>query len=300
MMPLSLNLPYSVCWPLTRMVRRATTPGTTFTPANGSAAYIGYQYYSTDRLRQRFMDGIEFVGRTVIDVGSGLGGRAPYFVEQGARMVHCIDVNRRELATGAALVAERFPVAAGAIEFIHPDEIVEREFADLAILVDSFEHLVDPRSVLMQVNGWLRPGGLVWIGSIGWYNYMASHCLAHIPIPWCQIVFSEQAILRTIRSLLRSPGYEPNVWEREEGLDRWDGVRTLKDRPGEPLNMLSLRGIKRVLAASPFEVRSFRVYGFSGTAVPGAWLVNGLTRIPPLNEVFHSYYSVVLAKPSSE
>jgi hypothetical protein len=127
---------------------------------------------------------------------------------------------------------------------------------------------------------------------------MASHCTgAHIPIPWCQVLFSETAIIKTIRRLLRSPGYLPNAWERREGLGRWDNVTTLKDRPGEPLNMLSLRQIRRVLRDSSFELLQFRVFGFSGRANKLARLVSPLSSVPLLRELLHSYYTALLLKP---
>jgi hypothetical protein len=126
---------------------------------------------------------------------------------------------------------------------------------------------------------------------------MASHCVGtHIPIPWCQVIFSEKAIIKTIRTLLHSPGYVPNVWERLEGLDRWDHVTTLRDRSGEPLNMLSLRQIRRILKQSPFDEKEFRVEGFGGKSNPLARFASPLAKVPVLDELMHSYYTVLLVK----
>ncbi len=294
-MPLSLNLPSPVCLALTRLCRALR--GTRAAAARSSADYIEYQYRSSDTLRQRFFPDLDFMNCAVADVGSGLGGRAPFFIEAGARRVYCIDINQAELATGSRIIAERFPAAASRIEFAHPESFQPRDGLDVAMLIDAFEHLVDPAAVLAQVYGWLRPGGLLWVGSFGWYHYLASHCLEHIPIPWCHVLFSERAILNTIRAVIHARGYQPNLWERLEGLGRWDGVSTLKDRPGEPLNMLSLRGVRQALAASPFELRSFRVYGLrSGRGAVGQ-IAGVAARVPVVNELLHSYYAAVLVKP---
>jgi hypothetical protein len=137
----------------------------------------------------------------------------------------------------------------------------------------------------------------LWIGSIGWYHYLASHCAFHIPIPWSQVLFSERAIIRTIQAVVREPGYVPNVWERLEGIERWDKVTTLKERPGEPLNMLSLRRVKAVLKASPFELSEFTVHGFGGRSHPAARAVSWLAKVPVARELFHTYYTAVLTKP---
>lgn len=294
-MPLSVNLPYPVCYSLVRLVRWVTPPRRP-RESYDQSAYFDHQYHSTEALRRRFMQGVSFEGRVVLDVGSGLGGRAPYWLERGAERVVCIDINRQELAAGSRIFAEKFPGLLGRVEFVHPDEVGSLGFADLAILFDCFEHLVDPPSVLRQCYDWLRPDGLLWIGSFGWYHYAASHCLGHVPIPWCQILFSERAIIRTIQKVVRAPGYVPNFWEKTEGIGRWDPIETLKDRPGEPLNMLSLRAVRKCLRGCPFEMSQFRVHGFSGRSNPLARPFSILSKIPVLNELFHSYYTALLTK----
>jgi SAM-dependent methyltransferase len=258
------------------------------------------QYSSSARIEQRFMRSISLHGKAVLDVGCGLGGRAPYWLECGAARVIGIDINRQELDEGRRILRGRFPQYADHIRFVHPDDLLESSFADVAILVDVFEHLTSPAGALESCHRWLKPGGILWIGSIGWYHYLASHCLSHIPIPWCQILFSETAIIRTIDDLLHSPDYVPNVWERIEGIDRWRGIRTLKDRPGEPLNMLSLNAVRRVLSASPFHVTRFDVHGFSAGAGGVARSLSFLAKVPVAREMFHSYYTATLTRPASE
>jgi SAM-dependent methyltransferase len=217
-------------------------------------------------------------------------------VEQGAARVICVDVNRQELQAGKAILEKHFPQFCDRIEFRHPEDLTDTNFADVAVLVDVFEHLVNPQEVLLQCHRWLRPGGQIWSGSVGWYNYMASHCLGHVPIPWCQVILSERAIIQTIRRIIHAPQYVPNVWERLEGLGRWDHVHTVKDRPGEPLNMLGLRQVRKVFQKCPFELTQFQVFGFSGKVNPLARPVSFLARVPVLREFFHSYYTALLTK----
>ena len=295
-MAFTLNLPYSVCYPVTQFARRRlrTRPGGA---QEEQAVYFEQQYHDTHQRYRLHMRDLDLAGKTVLDVGSGLGGRALGWLDLGATHVTNIDINRQELEAGRAIVLDRYPERASRVVNRHPDDMTGEKDADVAILFDAFEHLVEPDALLRRVYGWLRPGGILWVGSIGWYNYLASHCTsAHIPIPWCQVLFSETAMIKTIRTLLRSPGYTATVWERMEGLGRWDSVTTLRDRPGEPLNMLSLRQIRRVMKASPFELRQFRVYGFSGKAHSLAPLLSPLAKLPVLQELFHSYYTALLLK----
>jgi SAM-dependent methyltransferase len=296
-MSLSLNLPYPVCYPLAHLARwlAGSPPPTT---CQDQAAYFDHQYASTRHMQQRFMAGFPFDGAVLLDVGCGLGGRAPYWLESGAKRVVCIDINRQELDAGRAILDRKFPSFKHRVDFLHPDEVRDIDFADAGVMFDVFEHLTNPADVLRRCHGWSRPGGRLWIGSIGWYHYLASHCHSHIPIYWSQLLFSERAMIGTIRKIIRGKHYTPNVWERLEGLGRWDNVKTLKDRPGEPLNMLSLRGVKKVLRASPFRLDQFRVHGFSGRRHPVAWALSAMASIPLLREVFHSYYTAVLSKSS--
>jgi SAM-dependent methyltransferase len=295
-MPFSLNLPVGVAYPLTRLARRLRSiqPKTECPDLD---AYFEMQYRSTPQRYALNMGALDLRGKEVLDVGSGLGGRAPAWLELGARRVINVDLNRQELEAGRNILTAWRPDLATSIEYRHPDELSGTGLADVAILFDVFEHLVDPAEVLRQIHRWLRPGGQAWIGSIGWYNHLASHCTGgHIPIPWCQVLFSETAIIKTIRRLLHSPGYEPNFWERTEGLGRWDGVTTLRDRPGEPLNMLSLRRIRKVLNESPLRLLEFRVTGFSGKSNRFARVFAPLARLPVLQELLHSYYTALLEK----
>lgn len=292
-MPISFNLPYAVCYPLTRMVRRNIR--FVGPPPAGPEEYFLNQYRTSERLASRFMQTLDFQGRLVLDIGGGLGGRVPYWLERGASEVWCIDINREELRQGEALLAQHFPQYAGRARFLHPDETPGGKVASLAVLVDSFEHLERPAAVLDQCASLLSPGATLWVGSIGWYNYMASHCLGHVPIPWCQVIFSEHAILQSIRTLLHSPEYRPYYWEQSGGLDRWDLVETLRDRPGEPLNQLSLSGVRSALQHPDFALASFELHPIKkGTAL--GTLISPLLQLPVLDELLHGYYTATLRR----
>lgn len=293
-MPFSLNLPYAICYPMTRLARSLSRCEAA--KSYDQNAYFEYQFQSTERMQRRFMTDFAFKGAVVLDLGCGLGGRAPYWLQHGAKRVLCVDINRQELAAGQAILAARFPDLRHRVAFLHPEDMDAQERADVSIVFDVFEHLRDPAQVLLDAYDWLKPGGKMWIGSIGWYNYMASHCHSHIPIYWSQLIFSQAAMIRTIRKVIRGKDYTPNVWEMLEGLNRWDHVTRLNDRPGEPLNLLSLSAVRKILDSSPYTVTQFRVHGFSGGRNPIARLFSALARVPLLKEVFHSYYTAILQK----
>jgi SAM-dependent methyltransferase len=299
-MTFSLNLPYFACRSAARVARHIRP---TSTEAVGRAsdlkAYYLWQYETSKKYRNLCWQTFDFSGKVVLDFGSGMGGRAPYLIEQGAAQVICLDINTNELNLGREFTAEMFPAAADSILFVHPDELESSDVADIALLVDCFEHFASPDTPLSQVERLLRHDGIAWIGSIGWYHHAASHCNCYIPIPWCQAIFSERAIIRTIQDLQHAPDFVPNKWDELEGVDRWDRITTLKDRPGEPLNMLNLREIQALLARSDFELLEFKTWPISSGRGPLAAVLGPLARLPLTREFFHSYYTAVLKKPAA-
>ncbi|MGD9524781.1 MAG: class I SAM-dependent methyltransferase [Gemmatimonadales bacterium] len=293
-MPLTLGLPGWILRRVTLAHHRRLGPKAL--PAQSDPAdYFNHQYTSTPEYARRFMPGIDLVGARVLDVGCGLGGRMPYWIDAGAATADGVDINHEELRLGREILDREHPAYSSRIAFLDPGQLSQRPTADVAILVDSFEHLVNPRAVLSQCAAALRPGGLLWIGSIGWYNYLASHCLGHIPIPWCQVLFSEADIISTIQALLRHPDYQPNYWERSEGIDRWDGITTLRNRPGEPLNQLSLRAIRRELQHPGFRLVRFKLHPLGARSGIGG-LVAPLLWVPGLDELLHGYYTATLER----
>ena len=290
-MSFTVGLPYPICLIATKIARKLV--GNISSASHfDQETYFEEQFRSTERLINRFAGSIEIENKVILDVGSGLGGRAPWFIERGAKAVYCIDINRQELEVGQQIVNRLFsPALASRVLFTHPNDLKEESFGDVAFLIDCFEHLTEPLAVLHDVHRWLRPGGLLWVGSIGWYNYMASHCASYIPIPWAQVLFSEDAILKTIRTIVRDPSYKPCVWDELDGIDRWDNVRTLRNRPGEPLNMLSLRRVKKVLQGSEFGLVKFQTHGFGGTRSKLLHRLRFLSKLPGLDELMHSYYT---------
>src|SRR5579864_6538604 len=119
-MPLSLNLPYAVCYPLTqlarRLRRRARHQKNDDQENDDEAAYFERQYRDTANRYKLHMGALDLVGKTVLDVGSGLGGRALGWLDLGAAKVNNIDINRQELDAGRDIVDKRYPLAAKQID----------------------------------------------------------------------------------------------------------------------------------------------------------------------------------------
>ncbi len=187
-MPFSLNLPFVACDPLTRLARRLRRPARREEREDDDqAAYFEHQYLDTVARYNLHMTGLELSGKTVLDVGSGLGGRALGWLELGAGRVINVDINRQDLAAGRAILDERYAVRKA--DRLSPprrnDRCRTRRRSDLVRLLRA------PRRSGLR----LTPGA--------------------------RLVTARQSLL---------------------------------DRPGEPLNMLSPRLIRRIIKESPFEL----------------------------------------------
>jgi predicted rRNA methylase YqxC with S4 and FtsJ domains len=92
-MPFTLGLPFATCFAAAKIARKlkSRVPHASHLDQE---VYFKEQHASTGRLIERFACSIDIRDKVIIDVGSGLGGRAPWFIEHGATTVYCIDVNR--------------------------------------------------------------------------------------------------------------------------------------------------------------------------------------------------------------
>lgn len=290
-----------ICWKMTRFAhgRRLSRPASQ--RSESREAYFDWQYETTADQFRRYMNHLDLTGKTLLDLGCGMGGRSNYLAARGPERVIAVDIDAGAVETAKEYTARKFPDVADRIDYrVSPDGRIPVDDAsvDVIILFDVFEHLEDPNVVLDECARVLRPGGRLWFGTIGWYNYRASHLDHFIPIPWCQVMFSDQTLIRTIVRITESPDYEPTVWDRENNVSgRWKSARDLSERPGEYLNKITLRRARGILdQRDDFDVERFTVHGFTGSRLPAMRALNLLTRIRGLDELFHSYLSVTLLR----
>jgi SAM-dependent methyltransferase len=159
---------------------------------------------------------------------------------------------------------------------------------DVALLVDSLEHVRDPRAILNHAHAMLRPGGICYFGTAGWYHHQAAHVGSIIPIPFATVLFSDRQILEAIRRIVDQPHYRRTAWDSDPPSVRWRACQSLHDRPGEYLNKYTIAAFRRAVRASAFAQGQLKVQGFSARRHPLLAVCNFLARIPVIQEVYHS------------
>ena len=132
--------------------------------------------------------------------------------------------------------------------------------------------------------GYLSDGGQFYFNSVGWYHHTGSH--THL-LPYVNLFFSDETILNVIRWWVSRPDYLPTRFDSDPPVERWRGLYNLRDRPGEHLNKITIREMKKLARYSIFPYSRLTVLGFTRNN-PLVRLLNILTRVPLLQEIWHS------------
>jgi 2-polyprenyl-3-methyl-5-hydroxy-6-metoxy-1,4-benzoquinol methylase len=248
-------------------------------------SYFRWQFESSSSLFSRYPNW-NIVGKTVLEIGCGTGGRTAYLASAGAKCVVGIDINREEIGLARSLSSQIYPELTDRLQFITTleDKPVDTGTFDVVVLVDCMEHVVSPPQMMRLAYHYLSPGGQFYFSSGGWYHHSGSH--THL-LPYVNLFFSDETILNVIRWWVSRPGYVPTRFDSDPPVDRWRGLYNLRDRPGEHLNKITIREMKKLVHYSIFPYTRLTVLGFNRKS-PLIRALNLLTHIPLLQEVWHS------------
>jgi SAM-dependent methyltransferase len=248
-------------------------------------SYIQWQHDSSAALFAKYPH-FDFQGKDVLEIGCGTGGRTAYLAGHGAKRVVGIDINSQEIMTARDLCPAAYPAIRDRCTFVVSDgeRLSDIGQFDIVVLVDCMEHVVSPPRMLKLAHSYTKPGGRFYFSSVGWYHYLGTHVDV---VPFANVFFSDETIINVTRWILSRPNYVPNRFDSSPPTARWDGIYNLRDRPGEHLNKITIREMKRLLRYSPFTRNNLTIVGFSSRH-PAAKLINSLRHLPVVQEVCHS------------
>jgi len=248
-------------------------------------SYFRWQFESSETLFARYPNW-NIAGKTVLEIGCGLGGRTAWLATAGAKEAVGIDINREEIALARRLSSQFHADLAGRLQYHEVDEDQPLDIGtfDVIVMVDCMEHVVSPPKIMRLAYDYLAPGGQFYFSSGGWYHHSGSHTYL---LPFANVFFSDETILNVIRWSVTQPGYVPSRFDSDPPIERWRGLYDLRDRPGEHLNKITIREMKKLVRYSIFPYSRLTVLGFTRKN-PLVRLFNVLTRVPILQEVWHS------------
>lgn len=299
-----MNLCYVIADGIHR--RRARRSPISIAPKNkDDGAYWTWQQQSSRQYFEKFFDlETRLRDANVIDIGCGLGGRTCYLAAQGVRHIVGTDINHAEIDHARELARQLGDDAIGdKVSFekvTENDETQSNRLYDVALLVDSLEHVRNPVSMLNLAHSLLKPGGVCYFSTWGWYHHQASHVSSIVPIPFATLLFSDEQILDAVRRIVDQPYYQRTIWDSDPPSQRWQGCMSLRDRPGEYLNKYTIADFRNSMRASQFSDWQLKVQGYSKQRFPFLAPLDFLTKIPVLQEVYHSAIFGKLIKPDTK
>ena len=231
-------------------------------------------------------------GKTILDIGCGIGGRTVWLASQGAARVAGMDINAEEIGVAREIQRRLYPQLEGVLSFHCSQETSSPDLGefDYVLLVDTMEHVVSPPAVLRLAYQRTRLGGRCYFSTFGWYNHSASHTGL---MPWVNVFFSDETIINYIRWRISQPDYRPSRFDSDPPIERWRGLYDLRDRPGEHLNKITLREIRKLIRYNIFGKGTLTLLPIR---LRPRWFFRLLVRLPWLDELFHAYLVVRLDK----
>jgi SAM-dependent methyltransferase len=211
----------------------------------------------------------EIANKNVLDYGCGPGWQSVCLARLDTKRVVGIDIGLSRIEH-AREIAGRFNVAHKTEMHVGWQESLSGQF-DIVISKDSFEHYQNPEIALEEMKKALRPGGKLFIVfSWPWYSPLGSHMQVFTLIPWVNLLFSEQTVMR-VRSRYRS-----------DGAIRYEDVES-------GLNKMTVKRFENIIRASGLCVESIFLKGFK------QW--HFFTKVPLLRELLTQQVGCILSLP---
>jgi len=205
------------------------------------AAYQAWEYAEAERIHRDFLPAWDLAGKTVLDVGCGLGGKLVFYAQAGARKVVAIDLRSASARAAVDLAAQRG--VADRVEVVVADA-ARLPFAagsfDVLVSVNVMEHVDAPRAVLLSSRRVLRPEGLAFLRFPPYHSPWGPHVEGWIHFPWPHLIFAEKTLIGALRRIEAAQrldeGYIP------QAQVPWSELEALPE-----LNKLTLSGFRALL-----------------------------------------------------
>jgi SAM-dependent methyltransferase len=266
-------------------VERLERPGETYLQLPFEYLDRSFQqdYRNTTKLFPRLNYAIDLAGKSVVDVGCGLGPTCIYAASAGARRVVGVDIIQRNLDYAEDKIKRDFPSIASKVSFVCTEgnlqELGSQKF-DVVVSHDAFEHYSDPERMATKLVGLLNDSGLLII-TFGppWKSPYGGHIDFMTKMPWAHLLFPERVIMAERRRLL--PGENPQKFEDAIG----------------GLNKMTVKRFRHIMKGQNIECLRFES---NVSDHPAIRMMRAFSRIPPLEEYLtHSVYSVWRLKPGA-
>lgn len=241
----------------------------------------------------------DLAGKLVLDLGTGLGGKLPFYIESGARTVCGVDIEMQ-----AVDIAQRYVDSLGlsrSVLLVAADAATlpfRSNIFDVIISINTFEHITRVEQALHECHRVLKPGGIALLFLPPYYSPWGPHLELWIHFPWPHLLFSEKTLMRVaaredaqLRLSQRFVDISPSQWV-------WDASRIPN------VNYLTLKRFLGIVSKTGFSIKQITLlpvgYEFlrSRSLIKQALLsiLRVMTSLPFLQEVVVTKIACVLQK----
>lgn len=221
---------------------------------------------STEKFLSRLGERLDLEGKSVLDVGCGIGALCVEALRRDALRAVGVDTRlefgRRYVERFQAELGSRIQLVATAGDL---SELGDERF-DVVCSKDCMEHYADPESFVPVMTRHLKPGGefVVGFGS-PWKSPYGGHLDYMTKLPWSHLLFPESVIMAERRR------FRPN-----ENATRYEEI-------AGGLNKMTLRRFRSIMAASDLRCEFMATNVSEHPAVKAMGIVS---RVPGLTEYF--------------
>jgi len=210
-----------------------------------------------------------FLGKTVLDIGCGAGGKTMFYASKGVKAIVGMDV--------VAHYKEESERLADHLGFRDRFTFVCRDAADTGfpegsfdtiIMNDAMEHVDKPEAVLAECARILKPGGRLFVNFPPYNHPYGAHLSDLIGMPWVHLFFSDKTLIEGYKELCKTvPDGDQRIAfrisKRDDGteyfsyinkmtLKRFSGIKERCPMAVEYYREVPLRSIVKIPAKLPF------------------------------------------------
>jgi ubiquinone/menaquinone biosynthesis C-methylase UbiE len=264
------------------------------------AANQQWAYEEARRIVPAFEPYWDLRGKHILDIGTGLGGKLPFYVEAGAKAVTGIDINAQSLCT-----AHNHIIAHGlssALRLVRCDAAqlpFPNNSFDAIVSINVFEHIERVECAVQEAYRVLEPGGIAFLHLPPYFSAWGAHLENWIHFPWPHLLFSERTLMR-VAAREDARQHLSRQFVEAARID-WQASR---DRIPD-VNHVTLHHFRQMVRRAGFTILQLRVlpigYDFlkSADSAPKRftrWVLNSATHTPLLREVIITKMVYILQK----
>lgn len=292
-----------IAWMLNQIFPRLPMHQKLQTAKSNIEANQRWAYQEAERVCPNFGPHWDLDGKRTLNVGAGLGGKLPFYVEAGAHPLVGIDLDVR-----STRIAQRYITSLGLTHGAKDTVVLVVSDAaslpfcddsfDAVVSINVFEHIERVEEALRECHRILRPGGLAFLHLPPYYSPWGPHLESWIHFPWAHLLFSEKTLMRV--AARKDAQLRLSRQFVEAARIHW----ACDDGQVPGVNHVTLRQFRRMVSEAGLSIVQLRLlpvgYEFlrSGSALKrlSLSLLKMMARIPLLQEVVVTKMVYVLQK----